>query len=186
MGYHLTDDESPLGAGYLLDQVELPLDSDARDSLVVEDRILVGFPGDQEWLKSGQCFVRSSVSTSQLAHGSDLFRYASVSELVSANRYPTAFFSNFLRVEVHHRFIQPVLELSLLLIGVPLVISKGRHRLFAAAGACLLLVVLFQVIGIGAHGLGAARLIRPAALAAWIPMFIFLPLSLVTVRWLDE
>jgi lipopolysaccharide export system permease protein len=87
-------------------------------------------------------------------------------------------------VTLHRRFVQPVLDVTLLFLGMPFVLSRGSRNIFVATGQCLLLVAAFFVVTLGCQTLGNAILVSPA-LAAWLPMLIFLPPAYVAAarRW---
>jgi lipopolysaccharide export system permease protein len=71
-------------------------------------------------------------------------------------------------------------------LGLPLVISRRDRNVFLAAMMCLGVVVLMQLLMIGSSSLGSMRLIKSAALAAWIPVIIFLPWGLAAFQSLKR
>ncbi|NIP85400.1 MAG: LptF/LptG family permease, partial [Planctomycetales bacterium] len=76
----------------------------------------------------------------------------------------------------HARFVKPILDVTLLFLGLPLVLSRQTHNLFVSIGLCVLLVLVYMIVILGCHYLGASLKIGPA-LAAWIPVMIFVPLA---------
>jgi len=168
-------------AGLIVDQISEPPQIDVVPSLGETAAPLVMTRRDYAWLQPQQCFVAINIDWSQLALGQNAARYASLAELVRASRQPTFFFSSRQRVEVHWRIIRPFVDMTIVLIGLPLVVGRGGRNVFVAAGWCLGLIVAVNLTVFACHGLGAASLIQPPALAAWLPLIFFGPLAWVTV-----
>ena len=72
---------------------------------------------------------------------------------------------------------QPVLDVTLVMLGLPIVLSREFGNPFVAAGSCLLMVTLFLIIVLAFQGMGINYLIRPS-LASWGPLMIFVPLAM--------
>jgi lipopolysaccharide export system permease protein len=90
---------------------------------------------------------------------------------------------SLLRVK-HSRFTQPLMNVILLLMAIPCVLTREPGRLKSGATKCLLLMG----IGLGSVFLTAQMAANPpagatpdvwAALMAWLPIFIFGPLAMV-------
>ena len=90
-----------------------------------------------------------------------------------------------IQVKIHARFVKPILDVTLLFLGLPLVLSRQTHNLFVSVGLCVLLVLVYMVVILGCHYLGASLKIGPA-LAAWIPLMIFVPLAVSMSQPLRE
>ena len=71
----------------------------------------------------------------------------------------------------------PLLDMTLLFLGLPLVVTRESRSVFVAGGLCLLIVAGFFVVVLAAHALGANSLLSSAAMAAWLPLFIFTPVA---------
>ncbi len=164
--------------GYLLENVSQPENLKQIDSRYQEadGAPIILTPKDHEWLKDGQCFVASDVSFDYLAADSAWQQYASTAELVSALRNSSLDYGADTRVTVHRRLIQPLLDVTLLFLGLPLVLSRSHRNVFVAAAQCLLLVGTFFVVSLACQAMGNTVMIRPA-LAAWLPLLIFAPLA---------
>jgi lipopolysaccharide export system permease protein len=80
------------------------------------------------------------------------------------------------RVAIHTRMVQPLLDLNLLFLGLPLVLSRDNRNVFAAIGLCAILSTAFMLVVLGFQYLGTIYLLDPA-LAAWSPLMIFVPLA---------
>ena len=133
-------------------------------------------PLDTEWLQPDECFVVSAVTFDQLAGGSQWRHLASTTELIRGTRNPSLSFDLDARVTIHSRFVRPMLDISLFLIGLPLVLSQKNRNIFVAAGWCLLLVVGFILILMVCHAIGASGGLLSPVSAAWLPLLIFAPL----------
>jgi lipopolysaccharide export system permease protein len=75
---------------------------------------------------------------------------------------------------VHSRLVQPLSDVCLLFLGLPLVLQKENRNIFSAIAMCFGLTVIFLIVGMACQYLGAIVLIRPS-LAAWLPLMIFIP-----------
>jgi lipopolysaccharide export system permease protein len=168
-------------AGFLLSGVKQPANLAALASRSLEGRLVLFSPADTPWLKPGDCFVASIVTFEQLALGNAWQQNLSTNELVSGLRAQTIEPGAGIRLTLHSRFVRPLLDLSLVLLGIPLVMSRGSRNIFVAAvvGICLGLVVL--VVDQAAGALGRAYLVS-ASLAAWLPVLIFAPLAYTFAR----
>ena len=81
------------------------------------------------------------------------------------------------RVLIHSRFVQPVLDLVLLFLGLPIAMTtSGTGGLLLSAGKNILMVAGFSLTVLISHGLGIHCIITPA-FAAWLPLLILLPLG---------
>ena len=103
-------------------------------------------------------------------------QWSSARQLIGALRNPSVDFGADVRVAVHLRFVKPLLDLTLLFLGLPMVLSPGKTSVFAAAGWCFLLVTAFYLVVVACQGLGANYMISPV-LAAWCPLMIFTPIA---------
>lgn len=176
-----TDDHP---AGYLLvdvheaRQAQLP-------SLRRDDRTVVYTPVDHAWLESNQLFVASDVEFEQLAAGHSWQDLASTADLIRGLRGATLDFSSATRVRVHARLVQPFLDLTLVFIGLPLVLRRAQRNIFLSVGISLFVIASFFMVTLAAHGLGAMYLLSPA-LAAWLPLLLFVPLAAALSRGIWE
>jgi lipopolysaccharide export system permease protein len=70
--------------------------------------------------------------------------------------------------------VQPLLDVTLLFLGLPLVVMRENRKVFLAIGLCMIVTVFFTLAVFGLRHLGDIYLIDPA-LAAWAPLMIFVP-----------
>jgi lipopolysaccharide export system permease protein len=162
--------------GYLLDHVTEPENLDQAPSLAIGGRPAVLTPRDHAWLKDDQCFVASEVDFDQLSGGAGWRQFASTRQLWRGLRNPSLDFGADVRVEVHSRLTRPLLDLTLLFLGLPLAFAADQRNIFLAAGKGVLLALGFLLVVLACQGMGARYWIRPA-LAAWAPLLIFIPLA---------
>jgi lipopolysaccharide export system permease protein len=161
--------------GYLLDDVQEPKDMAARPSLPFGDGPFVIAPRDApDWLKPNQCFVVSDMTFDQLTGGRTFLQFASTRQLIAGLHNPSIDFGAGIRVQIHARIVQPILDVSLFFLGLPLVVTRQSRNVFVAIGLCLAVVTTFMLVVIGMQYLGSIYLISPA-LAAWLPVMIFVP-----------
>jgi lipopolysaccharide export system permease protein len=179
--YRPADENHP--AGYLLTGISQPKNFDTKPSLRLHDEPVIFTPHDFSWLKATECFVASDISFELLTSGADWWRYASLAELIKGLRNPSLDSGADKRVAIHARIVQPVLDLLLLFLGLPLVLSRYNRNVFFAIGLCVIVVVGFYMIVLGSQYLGSNYLFGVSpALAAWLPLLVFLPLA----AWLGE
>lgn len=175
--FHETDEGCP--RGYRLEGVEEPENLNEVPSLHVDGVPVILTSCDTAWLQPSECFVVSDISFDQLAAGNAWRQFSSTSELISGLHNPSLDFAPDVRVTVHARVVQPFLDVTLLFLGLPLVLSRERRNVFVAAGLCVLIVAVFFVVVIACHALGKGCLMDPS-LAAWCPLLVFAPAARLT------
>ena len=174
-------------AGLRFQEVLKPANLMEMSSLSSEDGHPIFFsPADNAWLQDQDCFVACEFDVEQMAYGKRLVNYQTTPEMIAALRKPRRQFGLGQQVSVHSRFLRPILDLTLLMLGLPMVIGGIERNVFVSAGACFLIVGAIQLTTAACSTLGASALIRPAALAAWIPVAVFLPLAVVAMRKLKS
>ena len=171
-------------AGWHLKRVSQPNDLSHCDSVKFGEKPTLLFPKDHPWLKPDECFLVSDVRIEQLANG-NFQRLASTTEMIAALRNPSSDFGPDLRVSVHSRIVQPLLEIALLFLGLPFVLGRDNRNIFVAMGMCAGIVAGFFLVMLTCHGLGNNCLISPA-LAAWAPLAICTPIAMVLSEPLRE
>ena len=65
--------------------------------------------------------------------------------------------------------LRPFLDLSLVLLGIPLVLGPSRRGVFVAVGLCVLTTVAFFLTTLGFHALATSYILGPS-FAAWAPL----------------
>ena len=115
----------------------------------------------------------------QLTGGRSWRQFASTGDLITGLYNPSLDFGADVRVAVHSRLMQPLLDLTLLFLGLPVVLAKESRNIFVAAGSCIAIVTLFFLVTLASHSMGSNYLVAPAQ-AAWIPLMIFIPWAVAT------
>lgn len=172
--------------GYLLMMVEVPADLMNYGNAYLNDEPVIFGPRDTPWLEGNQVFVASHLDFQQLANGSSWRRYASTLELIRGLRNPSTNYGADARVMVHARIVQPILDMTLLFLGLPLVVTRQSRSVFVAGGLCLLTVIGYFLLILISHALGANSLLRSAALAAWSPVLVLVPIAAVMARRISQ
>lgn len=167
--------------GYLLAGVRQPERIAEIPSVYVQAAPVLLTRQDTDWLEPDQCFVVSDVLFEQLSEGNDWRQFAPTRELLAGLRNPSLDYGADVRVTVHARFLQPLLDMTLFFLGLPLVISRENRNVFVAIGLCALVVLIFFVVVLTCHTLGGNYLLPPA-LAAWCPLLIFVPTARVIAQ----
>ena len=172
-------------AGYRLQGVTEPKELLAAPSLALEGRPIVLTPADHPWLNPKELFVVSDVSFDMLASGSGWYQYASTLELIRGLNSANLDVGADARVAVHARLVQPALDITLLFLGLPLVLSKNNRNVFKAIGLCVVVAVTFMLVVLGCQSLGTNYLVSPAK-SAWLPLMIFVPVAMLMSEPLRE
>ncbi|MEN6448978.1 MAG: LptF/LptG family permease [Thermoguttaceae bacterium] len=170
-------------SGYLFVGVREPKNLDTRPSLSLRDRPVLITPRDApDWLRPNECFLASDVDFDQLTPGNNTRQFSSTAQLIRGLQNPSSNYGPEVRVAIHTRFVQPLLDLTLLMLGLPLVVGRESRNVFLAMGFCMVVTTAFTLVVIGAQYLGSSSWILTPSLAAWIPLMIFVPPAV----WLAE
>ena len=114
---------------------------------------------------------------------SDFYRYMSYSELKALARDPMR--GNRLQMEVamHQHVTQPILNVLILLLGLPFVAGREDRNYFVSVGLAVALVIGVFVVMFASTAFGNAGHVPPIW-AAWIPVFLVLPPSILSMEML--
>jgi len=162
--------------GYLLRAVREPSGIDAIPPLECGGRTIVLTRSTATWLEPGECFVVSDVSFEQLVGSANWGQYSSTPDLIKAIANPSLGVGADIPLRVHSRCVAPILDLSLALLGIPLVVGPNRRGIFIAVGLCVLMTVLFFLVVLGCHAMAAGYVLSPS-LGAWAPLLLLAPLA---------
>ena len=178
------DPETGQPQGYRLKGVRRPKNLRSRPSIRQHNRIVVFSPHDTDWLRENECFVLSSVHPETLAASEG--NYSSTWELIQNLKNGSTSFNASMRVAIHLRLVQPLSDATLLLLGLPLVLSRHTRNPFLAIGTCLLVVVGYMLVVLVCQFLGSNGIFLTPALAAWMPLVLFVPAAAVFAEPLFE
>lgn len=181
--YQVANQERP--GGYLFKKIDPSVPLTGVPSAVLKGRTIIYSPHDTSWLREDQCFVVSNVDFSQLRNNNRAQQFASTASLIAGLRNPGVEYGSRVRVLIHKRFVRPILDMTLLFLGLPLVLTGTQRNVYIAIGTCFLLVAGFSILVIFCHGLGNQYLITPV-LSVWLPVAIFVPVAAAVSQPLFE
>lgn len=161
-------------AGFLMTGVTSPKNAALLASIYDGEIPLLFGPADTEWLEQDQLFVPTDLPFEHLRSGNNWRRHASTFSLIAGARNASLGYGADVNVAIHSRILQPVADLLLFFLGMPIVLSKESRNAFIAMGSCMLLIALFVIVSLGFQSMGMNYLMRPS-LSAWAPVVIFLP-----------
>lgn len=162
--------------GYLLRGVTTPAALLAAPAIQIGDVPVILTPAAASWLGDDEVFVVSDLSFSMLADGSTWKNLASTGELISELHSPSTDLGPDVRVAVHRRLVQPLMDGTLFMLGLPLMFSRRQGNVFLTVGVCLLVALSFSVATLACQSLGGLGMLRPS-LAAWLPLLAFVPVA---------
>lgn len=177
------NDDHP--AGYLFEEVHNAAKLSQLPSASLGERNVIYSPADSPWLSPNQLFVASEVEFEHLAAGHSWHDLSSTRDLVRGMRSADVDFSASTRVRVHARILQPLVDMTLVLIGLPLVLRRSQRNIFLAIGISLFVIASFFMVTIASHSLGSLYLVSPAV-AAWLPLLLFVPFAAAMSRGIWE
>lgn len=158
-------------AGYLLSGVTAPQHIDRREPLSLGGQTIVLTRGNAAWLQPGQCFVTSDVTFEQLIGSQNWSQYSSTGELLGAIANPSLGVGAEVPLRVHARLVSPLLDLTLAMLGIPLVVGPVRRGVFMAVGLCIVLTATFFIVVLVCHSLATSYVVSPS-LGAWSPLVL--------------
>ncbi len=173
--YQPPSNEHP--GGYLVTGIKQPEDIARIPSADLDGQPVILTSHDVAWLHKRQCFVVSNVAFEYLAAGRSWKQYGSMVELIGALRNPSLGFGADTRVVVHSRLVRPLLDVTLLLLGLPLVLARRNRNMFVAGAKCLVLVAGFYVVILFFQALGNNNYLLSPSLAAWGPLLLLGPVA---------
>lgn len=163
-------------AGFLLEGVHEPADIDRLPPLTLGGTPVIITRASAAWISQGACFVVSDVTFEQLIGSANWSQYSATIDLVRAIANPSLGVTGDIPLRVHARFTQPILDMGLLLLGIPLVLGPTRRGVFAAAGGSVGMTILFFLVVMGSHALALTDAVTPS-LGAWLPVLVLGPLA---------
>ena len=162
--------------GYWFRGVEQPENIAQIPTFRIDDRRIILTPADTDWLKPNECFIASNVAFAPLRGGHTWQRFASTTDLIAGLQNPSLEYRANVRVMIHTRMVRPIMDMTLLFLGLPLILTREYRNVFVSIGVCILLVAGFYVLVLICHGLGNQHLLTPA-FSAWLPLVISVPLA---------
>lgn len=160
--------------GYLVNHFEAAEKIVGTPSVHHDGQPFLLLPSDTPWLEPHQCFIVSELEFDMLSGGGSK-QYASTLELVWRVKNQSYFYTPDKQVILHSRIVQPFLDLTQLLIGLPLILSTRHRNVVVMIASCILSFGVFFGITFAIRTLGSnGTLLTPSA-AAWAPLLLFAP-----------
>jgi len=153
--------------------------------LLQDNKPIIMTPIGADWLAKDSVFVASGVSFEFLAAGATWRDFASTREMIEQLRSPSTDLGADVRVAIHGRFLQPLLDTTLLFLGLPFVVTRTNRNPFISLGLCLAVVTIFMIVELASQSLGSGGWLPPP-LAAWLPLMIFAPIAAFTSSTLSQ
>ena len=112
---------------------------------------------------------------------SDFHRYMSYTELTDLIEEPMRGNRRQLQVSLHQHVTGPVVNLLLILLGLPFVAGRDDRNYFTNIGIAIALAIGVFALNFACTALGNSGNFSPL-LAAWLPVFILLPASVISME----
>jgi lipopolysaccharide export system permease protein len=117
----------------------------------------------------------SDIEFEVLRGGSAWKQFASTGELITHLKGENVRSGNDLRLQIHQRFVRPLIDWTILLLGMPVLLTRPDRHMFWVAGACLFIVAGFTGVAMGLAAAGGTGSLLSPTLATWLPLLFFLP-----------
>ena len=166
--------------GYLLKNVFKPIDVSNMQSVELAGVDVIITPSDEKqrnWLAKTDLFVVSSLPFELLVMENTQFQYSSMNQIINLLKNESLDYGANLRVQLHARLVEPILDVTLLLLGLPLILSRKPKKLVMSVALGSLIVALFFGVIVTCHALGANSSVISPSLAAWLPLIILAPVA---------
>jgi lipopolysaccharide export system permease protein len=135
-------------------------------------------PDILEMIDPGKYFLHTTeVDFDVLTRNRSWYTFASTARLEVELSKPDSTRLAAMAVLFHMRFTRPIVGMLLVLSGLSVILRDQNRNVFLSAGLCVVLCALFFAAQFVAKSLGDNEYVSPA-LAAWMPVLIFGPLSL--------
>lgn len=163
-------------AGYLVAEAKGSESLAGKASVRSESGTFLLLPSDNPWLQPHEAFVPSNIDF-EVLRGGGARQFASTSDLIWRMQNQGSYYGSELKVAVHARFVQPFLDFTQLLLGIPLILSNRNRNLVTMVLTCLISFTAFFGVSMGLNTLGANETFFSPAVAAWAPLLIFGPFA---------
>jgi lipopolysaccharide export system permease protein len=130
------------------------------------------------WLGPGRYFLKTDVDFQSVTRPKNWFVFMPTLTLFQEINKPGNTQLASLAVIFHMRLTRPILGMILVLLGLSVILRDQNRNVFISAGMCLVLCGLFFAACFTCQYVGNNEIVSPA-LAAWLPVFVFGPPSLV-------
>jgi lipopolysaccharide export system permease protein len=130
-------------------------------------------------IRDGRYFLYTKdVDYDVVTRGATWFLYASTPKLRELLARPDPRRQAKVAVLFHMRLTRPLVGAVLVLLGLGVILRNPNRHVFISAGLCLVFAATFYLLVLGCKYLGDNNLVA-APLAAWLPVLLFGPVTLV-------
>jgi len=126
--------------------------------------------------------LKTDIEFGELRGGTGWKQYASTMDMIERLSGPSSHYGDDLRVNVHARFVQPIMDMTLLFVGLPIVLKRQDRHLFYIAGITLTTVGGFMGITMAIHTIAGSGYGLSPFLGAWVPVLLFAPWAWAKAR----
>jgi lipopolysaccharide export system permease protein len=130
-----------------------------------------------EPIDPGRYFLHTEIDFDVLTRNSKWFYHIATWRLYQELDRASSSRLASMAVFFHMRLTRPLLGMILVLMGLSIILRDQNRNVYISAGLCLGLCAIFFGAGFVAKFLGDKEFLSPG-LAAWLPVFVFGPLSL--------
>ena len=127
----------------------------------------------------GDLWVFTEVGFGDMVRSRHWLDYAGTADLVGRLHDSRIHDPQSVRILIHQRLMQPVLNLLLVLIGIPWVLQWERKNVYRSIIVSMALSALFFIAVSLSSYFATFGHVDPMT-AAWLPVFVFAPIALVT------
>ena len=130
-------------------------------------------------LYAGKYFVKTKeVNFTTVTRDHKWFNYASTSPLYQLLNRSDAGREGAIAVKFHMRLSRPVIGMLMVIMGLSIILRDQTRHMFISAGICLFMGAAFYGIILVSRFLGDNDYLSPA-LAGWLPVLLFGPITMV-------
>ena len=162
-------------AGYKLLNIVVPESLANYQSAKLNDDPVILTAMDEESLADNELFLVSNFPFELLVAQNNHYKFSSTKGLIELLQNPSLDYGAHLRVQLHARIVQPVLDITLLLLGLPFVLSGRNQNLIFSICSSFGAMVLFYGLVFTCHAIGSSGYAITPSLAAWLPLFVLIP-----------
>lgn len=133
-----------------------------------------------ERIGPGKFFLKTEVDFENVTRSRNWFAYVDTLSLVGELERGGAASNRLAGIAtvIHMRLTRPILGILLVFMGLSIILQNHQRNIYISAGLCLILCLGFFASGFVCRWLGNNEFLMPA-LAAWLPVLFFGPLSFV-------
>lgn len=146
----------------------------------VQPEAIEKLPPALELIDPGRYFLHTTdVDFDVLTRNRQWFTFAATAKLRDLLTRPDARRLGSIAVQFHMRLTRPILGILLVVLGLSVILRDQNRNVFIGTGLCLVICALFFAATFACKRLGEDEYLSPA-LAAWLPVLFFGPVTLAS------